>query len=72
MTRYLRDRLDDQTRQFWEGGSWFRQKVVGPRIKFFARNLYDYGSMGHVQPLYPHFDRYEEIGGPGVPERVHP
>jgi S-adenosylmethionine-diacylglycerol 3-amino-3-carboxypropyl transferase len=46
-TRYLRDRLDDQTRQFWEGGSWFRQKVVGPRIKFFARNLYDYGSMGH-------------------------
>jgi S-adenosylmethionine-diacylglycerol 3-amino-3-carboxypropyl transferase len=44
--RYLRDRLDDQTRQFWEGGSWLRQKVAGPRIRFFTRNLYDYGSMG--------------------------
>jgi S-adenosylmethionine-diacylglycerol 3-amino-3-carboxypropyl transferase len=44
--RYLRDQLDDQTREFWEGGSWLRQKVVGPRIEFFARNLYNYGSMG--------------------------
>ncbi len=44
--RYLRDRLDDQTRQFWDGGSWIRQKFAGPRIKFFSRNLYDYGSMG--------------------------
>ena len=44
--RYLRDRLDDQTRQFWEGGSWLHQKFVGPRIKFFADNLYNHGSMG--------------------------
>ncbi len=44
--RYLRHRLDDQTREFWEGGSWLRQRFVGPRIEFFARNLYDYGSMG--------------------------
>lgn len=44
--RYLRNRLDEQTRQFWEGGSWLRQKLVGPRIGFFSRNLYNYGSMG--------------------------
>jgi S-adenosylmethionine-diacylglycerol 3-amino-3-carboxypropyl transferase len=44
--RYLRDRLDDQTRQFWEGGSWVRQKFFRPRIEFFSRNLYNFGSMG--------------------------
>lgn len=44
--RYLRDRLDDRTRQFWEGGSWFRRKLLGPRIDYFARNLYNFGSMG--------------------------
>ncbi|MGB6067830.1 MAG: DUF3419 family protein [Desulfomonilaceae bacterium] len=44
--RYLRDRLDDQTRQFWEGGSWLRRKFLGPRIDYFAKNLYNFGSMG--------------------------
>ena len=44
--RYLRDRLDEQTRQFWEGGSWFRLSVRGPRIEYFAKNLYNFGSMG--------------------------
>lgn len=44
--RYLRDRLDEQTRQFWEGGSWFRRKFLGPRIEYFTRNLYNFGSMG--------------------------
>ena len=49
--RYLRDRLDEQTRQFWEGGSWFRRKVLGPRIEYFRRNLYNFGSMGRFVGL---------------------
>jgi S-adenosylmethionine-diacylglycerol 3-amino-3-carboxypropyl transferase len=49
--KYLRDRLDEQTRQFWEGGSWFRRKVLGPRIEYFTRNLYNFGSMGRFVGL---------------------
>ena len=44
--RYLRDKLDEQTRQFWEGGAWLRRKLLGPRIEYFEKNLYNYGSMG--------------------------
>jgi S-adenosylmethionine-diacylglycerol 3-amino-3-carboxypropyl transferase len=44
--RYLRDHLDDLTRQFWEGGSWLRRRFLGCRIEYFARNLYNFGSMG--------------------------
>lgn len=44
--RYLRDRLDEQTRQFWEGGSRLRRWVCGPRIEYFSSNLYNHGSMG--------------------------
>ncbi len=43
---YLRHRLDEQTRDFWEGGPWLRRKLRGPRIKYFAKNLYNFGSMG--------------------------
>jgi S-adenosylmethionine-diacylglycerol 3-amino-3-carboxypropyl transferase len=44
--RYLRDRLDEQTRQFWEGGSWLRRVFLGPRIDYFTKNLYNFGTMG--------------------------
>lgn len=43
---YLRDKLDEQTRQFWEGGTWLRRRLRVPRIKYFTRNLYNFGSMG--------------------------
>lgn len=44
--RHLRHRLDERTRDFWEGGSWLRRKLRGPRIEYFAKNLYNFGSMG--------------------------
>lgn len=46
-TRYLRDTLDEATRNFWEGGSWLRRRVMGPRIEYFCRNLYDYARLGY-------------------------
>lgn len=45
-TRYLREHLDDATRQFWEGGSWLRLKVRGARIEYFTRNFYDHARLG--------------------------
>jgi S-adenosylmethionine-diacylglycerol 3-amino-3-carboxypropyl transferase len=44
--RYLRDQLDEQSREFWEGGPWLRRTLRKPRIEYFARNFYNFGSMG--------------------------
>lgn len=43
---HLRHRLDDRTREFWEGGPWLLRKIRGPRIHYFRRNLYNHASMG--------------------------
>jgi S-adenosylmethionine-diacylglycerol 3-amino-3-carboxypropyl transferase len=44
--RYLRDKLDETTRAFWDGGNWLRRRVLGPRIDYFTKNLYDYARLG--------------------------
>ncbi|MFW5856733.1 MAG: DUF3419 family protein [Planctomycetota bacterium] len=44
---YVRDRLDETTRYFWESGSWLRRRVLGPRIEYFTKNLYDYARLGY-------------------------
>jgi len=44
---YIRGRLDESTRAFWEGGSWLRRYVLGPRINYFTKNLYDYARLGY-------------------------
>jgi S-adenosylmethionine-diacylglycerol 3-amino-3-carboxypropyl transferase len=44
--RHIRPYLDADTRAFWEGGAWVKRKVRGPRIEYFARNLYDHARLG--------------------------
>lgn len=39
---YLRDRLDEGTRKFWEA----RTPLRGRRINYFTKNLYQYGLLG--------------------------
>lgn len=46
--RYLSRNLDTATRSFWEGESWLRRKVIGPRINYFAKNIYDYSKLGYL------------------------
>ena len=46
--QYICHHLDDATRLFWEGGSWLRKKIAGPRIEYFANNLYNYGKLGYL------------------------
>lgn len=41
--RFLLPNLPDETRRFWEEGSWLR----GPRIEYFTRNIYRYGAMAY-------------------------
>jgi len=45
--RYVRDHLDLQSRNFWDGGSLWRRRLLGPRIDYFTRNLYKYSSLGY-------------------------
>ncbi len=45
--RYLSQHLDEQTREFWEGGSWWRQTFKGRRIDYFTKNFYDYAKLGY-------------------------
>ena len=45
--RHLSDHLDEQTREFWEGGSWWRQMFWGRRINYFTKNFYDYAKLGY-------------------------
>jgi S-adenosylmethionine-diacylglycerol 3-amino-3-carboxypropyl transferase len=47
-TRYLSEKLDSATRSFWEGGTWLRKKVIGPRINYFSTNFYDYAKLGYL------------------------
>jgi S-adenosylmethionine-diacylglycerol 3-amino-3-carboxypropyl transferase len=42
-TRYIQPNLDEETREFWESGSFWS----GPRIEYFTKNLYRYGTMGY-------------------------
>lgn len=46
-SRYIRDHLDDATRQFWEGGSLWRTLLNQRRINYFKKNLYNYGRSGY-------------------------
>lgn len=48
---YLSSRLDSATRSFWEGETWLRRKVIGPRINYFAKNIYDYAKLGYLLRL---------------------
>lgn len=44
---YLSEHLDPETREFWEGGGLLRRMFAGPRIKYFAKNFYDYAKLGY-------------------------
>ena len=48
--KYLAEHLDDNTRTFWEKGSFLRRMTFGPRIKYFTKNFYDYAKMGYFIP----------------------
>ncbi len=45
--RYIRQHLDEATRSFWEGGTWVRRKLRGPRIDYFKKNLYNHARLGY-------------------------
>jgi S-adenosylmethionine-diacylglycerol 3-amino-3-carboxypropyl transferase len=45
---YICHNLDETTRSFWEGGSWLRKKVIGPRIEYFTNNFYNYAKLGYL------------------------
>ena len=45
--RHLSDHLDTETREFWEGGSWWRQMFWGRRVDYFTKNFYDYAKLGY-------------------------
>jgi S-adenosylmethionine-diacylglycerol 3-amino-3-carboxypropyl transferase len=45
--RYLCQGLDEETREFWEGGSWWRKTLKGARIDYFTKNFYDYAKLGY-------------------------
>lgn len=44
--RYIRKNLDDPTRRFWDGGSFIRRSLMGPRARYFTKNFYSYGLLG--------------------------
>ena len=46
--QYICHNLDEATRTFWEGGSWLRTKVIGPRIEYFTNNFYNYAKLGYL------------------------
>lgn len=45
--KYIRVNIDEDTRRFWEGGNWVRRKVLGPRIGYFGKNLYNHARLGY-------------------------
>jgi S-adenosylmethionine-diacylglycerol 3-amino-3-carboxypropyl transferase len=45
--RFLSAQLDEETRTFWEGGSWLRRTLRGRRINYFTKNFYDYAKLGY-------------------------
>jgi S-adenosylmethionine-diacylglycerol 3-amino-3-carboxypropyl transferase len=44
--RHLRDRLDPETRAFWESSDWPGRKVGPRRINYFKRGLYEKAKLG--------------------------
>ncbi len=44
--RWLRAALDDETREFWEGGNLLRQTFLGPRLEYLRKGLYDHAHLG--------------------------
>jgi S-adenosylmethionine-diacylglycerol 3-amino-3-carboxypropyl transferase len=59
---YIRKHLDQATRDFWEGGSWLRQKMGKQRINYFSKNVYHYARFGYfMRFLYrvARLSRYE-------------
>ncbi len=44
---YMAEHLDDETREFWEGGSLLRKLTVGPRISYFEKNFYNFAKTGY-------------------------
>lgn len=51
--RYIRRHLDEATRGFWEGGSI--KALRGPRINYFANNLYNYARSGYFLRFFHTF-----------------
>ena len=41
--RFLRERIDDETRAYWEGRNWLGRK----RVSLFSRDIYRHGLFGH-------------------------
>jgi S-adenosylmethionine-diacylglycerol 3-amino-3-carboxypropyl transferase len=48
--RYIREHLDETTREYWESSAWPTRKVkVGPkRIKYFKKGLYNQSKLGQL------------------------
>ncbi|MCC6578960.1 MAG: BtaA family protein, partial [Phycisphaeraceae bacterium] len=44
--RYIRDGLDDMSRQFWESRQWLCRRIGSRRISYFARGFYDSAKLG--------------------------
>ncbi|MEI6256602.1 MAG: BtaA family protein [Planctomycetota bacterium] len=45
-TRYIRDHLDPQTREYWESSDWPGNAIGPKRINYFKRGLYDQAKLG--------------------------
>jgi len=45
--RYIAPVLLEATRAYWEGGSWYRRYVLGPRVNYFKKGFYNYGRSGY-------------------------
>ncbi len=43
---YISEHLDEDTRWFWEGGSWLRRGLRRRRINYFAKGFYDRSKLG--------------------------
>ena len=44
--RYLKSKLDESTRAYWEGNHFLKRGLFGPRIMMFTRNFYNYARLG--------------------------
>lgn len=53
--KYISRHLDDATRDFWEGGFWLTRRLRGPRINYFAKNLYNYARNGYYLRFFHTF-----------------
>lgn len=54
--RHIRAHLDEATRHFWEGGSRLAHALRGgPRINYFAKNLYNHARNGYYLRFFHTF-----------------